>query len=1156
MVRGLSFIIILFSVFATHAQDICGSISDVDIPLAQLSDTDTHINICTDQKKRLLRSTPAANSLLDSGDWFKIKVDTSGVYKLTLSDLRHIGIAEPENVRIYSYGGKQLPFINSESDFDDLNEIPTLKFWNDDGSLDKIVFYAQGPVTLSYDAVNNMLMHKKHDYSDFIYLFLTSDLGEGLRIESVNKNELTPDTTTSVSDSYQYVENDRYTLIPSGRRWYDSRLTTNGHDSVPFSFGELADGEPVRCYFAGAGRKSTAANARFQFSYLREVIATIDIRRPYANYVYAEYVKKIFTFTPNSSHFYLGYSFVSNNQVSEGYIDKIGVMARSKLKYSNKRQLHFRDVRTRNYDNVKYCISLNNGNPTILDITNPVSPKKVETQTDNDTMWFVAQGNDTVREFVAFESDNLLSPITSGSDVGKVENQNLHGRRTPMLAIVTHPDFWDAANDLAEMHREQDGMQVEVVTPEQIYNEFSGGTPDVSAIRNYARMMYQRNEGFRYLLLLGDGTYDNKNILGSGGSHVFTYQSESGEAQDASYVSDDFFGLLDYGEGELSGHLDIGVGRLPANTATEAQQMVDKIKRYTSMRDIGNWRNNMTMISDDADNVSDAEFVKDAELMCQTVNEMSPEYNIRKIYLDAYGRVSGSSGDTYPMATDAIKKELEKGSVIMTYIGHGSAHKLAHETVLQVSDVKALRNIDRLPLFITASCEIGRYDDHIQTSLGEHLLLNPNGGAVAVFASSRVAYNNPNYQLCNNVFKQGTSADMRLGDILRHAKNATGDKNEVNKRNFALLGDPAIRLVHPYNNRVRVTRINGKYVLSDTSNIINAVDTVRVEGYVCDNDGNRIDADGILYSTVFDKPATLATRGNDPGAPIVDFDVYNNILFQGKSTVSKGAFSFNFIVPKDINYSLGLGRISLYALTDTADFTGYSNRIMIGGTPENAEISDFDGPEVKLFVNDTFFIDGGITSNNPTVIARIWDQSGINTTGNGIGHNITAMIDNDPTTMITLDDLYEGDIDSYTSGTIRFSLNGLDEGWHTLTFKVWDIYNNSSESEIEFKVADESVSELNSVRCYPNPTAGGIWFVADHNQTDSNVEITIKISDTQGRLIAHLTAKQEPQEHQPIFWDTCSGGKPVENGLYIYTIEIRSANGRSAKSGKMIVARQ
>lgn len=1110
------------------------------------------------QQRVLLKASNKTNSLLNEGNWFKIKVDTSGVYKLTFDELKTLGLTNPANTRIFSYGGKQLSFINNNEDFDDLNEIPISKNLGTDGvfnSGDYLIFYAQGPTILIRDTLNNILLHQKHDYSDYIYLLLTSDLGAGAEIQNYTNNSSNIDITTSESDSYQYIEKDKYSLIPSGRRWFDNRLTTNATDSIMFNFGELVAGEPVNCYVAAAGRKDTNTSASFQFSYRKEIIASISISKSYDNYRYADYVQKNFKLTPQSAKINLGYSYVSNSARSEGYIDKIGLTARTKLKYNKSRQLHFRDLKSKNYINVRYNLAVTSGAPTIWDITNPLSPKNIDIQTDNNQINFTVASNGTAHEFVAFEQSNLRSPITTGNDVGRIENQNLHGQPTPTLVIVTHPNFIDAANNLAEMHRTQDEMRVEVVTEQQIFNEFSGGTPDVSAIRNYARMLYRRNDGFKYLLLFGDGSYDNKNILGTNSNFILTYQSENGEDDSRSYVSDDFFAMLDNGEGELNGYLDIGVGRLPAKSATEAGQMVDKIKRYTSMKDVGNWRNNITIIADDADKQEDASFILNAEQLSKTIEQTTPEYNISKIYYDAYESVSSSSGDTYPAVNEAIKKQFNKGTVMLTYIGHGSARKWSHESVFLAADATSLRNINRLPLVITASCENGRFDEHTITSLGESFILNAHGGAIAALVTTRVVYDGNNCQLCNNIYNQKPDNDLRLGDLILRAKNATGGRTETNKRNFTLLGDPAIRLVHPANNKIVVTKINHKDVSTQLSDTINAVDMVTIEGYLTDQDGNLLNDNGILYSTIFDKASAQTTRGNDEFAPIIDFYTYNNILYSGKSSITDGYFTLQFIMPKDINYSYGQGRISLYALTNTGDeATGYSNNLLIGGTPENTTIDDFDGPEIELFVNDTFFVDGGITSNNPTIIARIFDESGINTTGNGIGHNITATLDEDASTMLILNDLYEGNIDKFNSGEIKFNLNNLSEGWHTLTLKVWDIYNNSSDATISFKVVDETSTALNRVYCYPNPATNEVWFVADHNQTDYNIDITIKIFDNAGTMVGKLTTTQET--HQPIHWNTTHNGKPLENGLYIYTIEIKSTNGRSTKSGKMIIAKQ
>ncbi len=1119
-----------------------------------------------DEKKmpvrRMSNSHDRKNSMLSSGKWYKIKVDTSGVYKLTYDDLKRIGLQEPKNTRVFSYGGRQLPYYCSNDVFDDLNEIPVIMESGSDGvfgSGDYMMFYVEGPTVLKYDDKKAMLIHEKHCYSDYTYLFLTSDFGSALPMETAKPEKLPANVVVDSYDCYGYMENDKCNLVLSGRRWYDSRLNTNRMDSALFYIPNIDKNEEVRVFASSAGHKGTGVNSTyFKYTYQGRQVASAPVSKPFDSYVYGEFCTALFGFYAKSSRMYIGYGFFSPSTLCEGYMDKICVNARASLVYNGKNQLCFRDLRSKNEPYVKYNIKNGGRSPLVLDVTVPTSPKLMNIEKNGSVSSFVSSADGILREFVAFESGNLRSPIISGKDLGLVENQNIHGSPTPDMLIVSYPDFLSQAEELADMHRSVDGFNVLVLTQQQIFNEFSGGTPDVSAIRNCAKMFYDRGDDFKYLLLFGDGTYDNKNILNSNSNFILTYQSLSSESKSSSYVCDDFFAMLDEGEGEMSGTLDVGVGRLPASTTDEAQLMVDKISRYLFSQEPGSWRNVITFIADDEEGGS---FVYDAENLSKTIKSVSPEYNVNKIYLDAYEQVSGSSGARYPEVTEDINKQFAVGSAIMQYIGHSNPSKIAHESIFLSNDVKNIDNAGRLPFVITASCEAGQFDDHSVVSFGECFLKANNkntiGGAIAVFTTTRVVYDNQNYELCRNLYVQGTKEHLRLGDLVMNAKNATLPVDNANKRSFVLLGDPALRLIHPYNNNIKVEKVNGRPVDGSVApDTIKAVDTVNIVGYAFDNDGRPIADNGLLYVTVFDKPVTAYTRGNDSDSPVIGFEEQNSVLYQGKASIVDGKFDFSFIMPKDINYSFGKGKISLYATVGQAEISGCSTEIVIGGTPLNASMLDVDGPEIKLFVTDTFFVDGSVVGNNPVLIAKLFDQSGINTTGNGIGHNVTAVLDYDQRTTMILNDYYEGYVDQYNSGEVRFRFDDLDEGEHTLTFKAWDIYNNPSEKEITFIVKDESSVAIGSVYNYPNPANSDTYFVVNHNVTNENIDVTITVSDLSGRTVAILTDKRESGDTSPIHWNCQHHGQLLDCGIYIYTVEINAKSGKNFKSGKMILSRQ
>jgi hypothetical protein len=1120
----------------------------------------------------------SSESLLKSGNWYKIKVDTTGVYRLTYDELKIIGISNPEYTRVYSYGGKQLPLWNNVDNFDDLNEIPTEIDRGSDNTFntgDYIMFYAVGPATLSYNSTKKMFLHTLHGYSDFIYLFLTSDLGEGSRIQSLDLNEVTPVTTSSSFDDYRYHEIEKYNLVRSGRRWYGEKLKPGDKDSILFYFPNLVNDEKISGYISVAGRKGpTSGSTYFSFTHNNKSISTITVDNSYTEYTYATNYTQTFSFNPTSpSKIYLKYMFYSATSSPEGYIDKICLNARENLIFNTGHQLLFRDSRIPDNIYARFNINNNGHSIDIWDVTTPTKPVKMASQVEGESSGFNFLNGSSISEFVAFDESGLLKPIIEGDDLGLVANQNIHAEPTADLVIVSNSKFLQYADSLADLHRQKDSLSVLVVTPQQLYNEFSGGTPDVTAIRNYMRMLYNRSEVNppKYLLLFGDGTYDNKNIMGSGSNLILTYQSETAESETTSFVTDDFFGMLDDNEGANVGALDIGIGRFPVQTEDEAKVMVDKVKQYMSTGSMGDWRNKVTFIADDEDS---GVHLTDADAVCKYIDKSYPEFNINKIYLDAYKQVSISSGERYPEVTKAIKEQVERGSAIIDYVGHGNPRLLAHEEILTVQDVKSWTNDDKLSLFVTASCEVGRFDDHDRTSLGEWIILNPNGGGVVAFTTTRVVYIQNNATLNMNFFKYVLNRDLRMGDIILSAKNNTGDGEEINKRNFTLLGDPALKLALPQN-KIIVTEVNGNDVVSNkeielansseyyqspelkafTNDTINALDTVRISGKVVDSSNNTIYKNGILYISIFDKSVSITSNGNNNTTPEV-FELQNSVLYKGKDTIVNGSFDFSFIVPKDINYNFGNGKISLYATIDSIDATGFSNDFMLGGTSD-AVISDWDGPEIKLFMNDTNFVDGGVTDANPVLLAQLIDNSGINTTGNGIGHNITAILDDDQDNVMILNNFYEGYINLYNSGEVRYPLSSLATGKHSIVFKTWDIYNNSSKAQIDFIVYDDANVVIENLKNYPNPFYDYTDFVFEHNQPYGVINVVIEIFDLTGQEVARLTTEENNGSYaiNPIRWTgTSNGGAKLAKGLYIYRAHLTTSDGReNTKSSKLMI---
>jgi hypothetical protein len=744
--------------------------------------------------------------------------------------------------------------------------------------------------------------------------------------------------------------------------------------------------------------------------------------------------------------------------------------------------------------------------------------------------------------------------------LGAVANQDLHAAGAQDLIIVSRKAFLSQAEELAAFHRNEDGMRVLVADYDQVLNEFSSGTNDASAIRNFVKMFYDRAGGNpgdlpKYLLLFGDGTFINRDL---GEYYLPTYQSQKTFESLETYVSDDYFGLMDDNEGDNVDNtaaeiVDIGVGRIPADNVSKAQLAVEKIRKYYDASAYGEWRNQGTFVGDDEDfNIH----VEDADLFAQTFATAMPGFNIEKIYLDAYQQQSGAGGATYPQVNDAIDKKLFTGTLFLNYVGHGGSLGLAEEDILTFTDINNWENPTKMPLFITATCELSRYDEYDKFTAGERIYFKENGGGIALVTTTRVVFSNRNKEMNRNFTDEMIVASlnpgMKLGDIIREAKSTTntGDGN----RKFTLLGDPALRLAFPKNNVV-ATHINNVPV-SQPHDTLKSLAKISVKGEVRNTaDVLMAGFNGVASLIVYDKMKTINTLQNDPESDAFSFDLQKNTVFKGKTRVNNGIFEFTFLVPKDIDYNFGPGKLSLYASNDTTDAGGYSKEIIVGGVSDTV-LNDDEGPEVDVFLNDENFAFGGITDEDPTLLLILADENGINTSGNGIGHDITAIIDNDTRNVLVLNDFYESELDDITSGTVKYPFSQLSAGRHTLLVKAWDILNNSGQGYTEFIVEENASLALEHVLNYPNPFTTNTTFMFEHNKPAQELDLRIEIFSVSGKVVKTIrqTVNSLGYRVADINWDGKDDyGDKIGKGVYIYRITLSDSYGKKVTKYQKLV---
>ncbi len=1098
-------------------------------------------------------------SVLAQGKWVMIRINQTGIHKISYSELVSMGLTNLQNVSVWGHGGKQLPFWNNQPSIDDLEEIPIWVETGNDGVFnqgDNIFFYAQGPVTWEYSNSEGMFIHKTHDYAQQIHYFVTTSTTSPRRVP-VSSNPSESHTFSSTSyDALVFFEKNDTNLIKSGRRWFGESFDIYSTRSYSAGLGQPVAGGIAKIKLAAAARSGVSSSFTLRANGNSLGTMSLPAVSLSSQYLYfASISEKIFTmpFTQGSLNLELEYNKPTPAAIA--WLDYIVVNARQRLLFGNQ-QLDFRDTESVGEGTFTlYSISNAPSNLRVWDITSLHNPEAMSLTNQSGTATFKRESS-VVREYVAFTTDQAKSV----SVVGDVANQNIHGEAQPEMVIVTHPNFYSHAQELAQIHFDNSGLRSLIVTNQQVYNEFSSGNPDVSAIRNMMRMFYKRaaseQEMPRYLLLFGDGSYDNLSQTNSNTNYILTYQSENSTFVSSSFVSDDYYGLLDDNEGEATGFLDVGIGRIPCNTPEEAKIAVAKIRQYLHQSSLGSWHNQLCFIGDDGDSNL---HMDQADQLAKLIQQNHPTYNIDRIFFDAYPLVTTALGARYPEVTNSINNRANLGTLIMNYTGHANARWLAHERVLMISDILSWRNYERLPLFVTATCEFSRFDDYAWKSAGEHSLFAPLGGAVGLVSTSRVVYAPPNFTLNRNFLsvlfsknEQIRNGDTyyRLGDALMIAKRLSG--TQTNKRNFLLIGDPALMLHYP-ELKLDVSEINGSPV-TNSLDTLKALSRVEVKGRVT---GSRL-ADGFQGEAeliLFDKERDVTTLRNTGGMAF-NFTTRTNTIYKGRMSVVDGEFTSTFIIPKDIMYSYGNGRFSLFAHNGMITGSGFFEDFIIGGISGNLG-DDSIGPEIDIYMNDKKFVSGGVTDSNPKLLVFLADSSGINTTGTGIGHDLTASISGEVEVNYVLNDYYTADLDSYQSGKAEYQLSSLRPGNYSVKVKAWDVYNNSSENSIDFTVKSNTEIVLEKVLNYPNPFTESTGFYFEHNQAYEPFDVMIQIFSPSGKLvktIEYFYPGNGTYRVGPIAWDGLDDfGDRIGRGVYFYRLRVRLSDGRSAQVYQKLV---
>ncbi|WP_420580572.1 type IX secretion system sortase PorU [Reichenbachiella sp.] len=1083
-----------------------------------------------------------SSSVLANGTWYKLAVVEDGPYKIDHSLLIEMGLEpgsiDPRKLAIYgnSYNG-MLPQANAESRPNDLAENSILIVGESDGSFDVedyIVFYGKSSDHLSYDLTTDSFQFERNVYSDTAYYFLTVQDANGKRVTETSL----PSNGSPVTTNYSYLqihELESNTIISSGRHWFGERFTSADRiQDILYSADGIVSGSEITV-FANVMSRSAEASS-FDLSLNGQNLGSITMD-PISTGTYVTQADvKTDTLRINSAslsqldNLTLQLKF-NEPGVSDGFVDYAHVRFEKQLDLSS-------DVLNwyKSSSDQAFRISGATTSNQIWDITDPTEIKKINPESlSNDLIFGVTA---ETNHFLAFNPGQEKAPFF----IGEVENQNLHGLPAADGIIITHDNFLPSAQRLADFRLMYDGLLVEVVTVDQIFNEFSSGAQDVTAIRDFIRFQYEKYGQLKYVLMFGDCSFDYKNRSINATNFVPVYESRNSLHKLWSYSSDDYFGFMEANEGEwietsVGDHtMEIGIGRIPIQTNADGESVVNKLIRYQTNRlGYGKWRNKITFIADDGDNNIHQQ---DVEKLVKYVDTTRRELNVNKLYLDAYNQEQNKS----PEASEAFLKAISQGNLIVNFTGHGNEGQLTHEDIFNEFMINDLSNNIVMSLFITATCQFGNYDDPNRVSGGEKMVLLPYGGSVALITATRPVFSNTNYQINEAFYFSAMEKEngnfKRLGDIMRETKN--NSLVGAGNRNYALLGDPMLRIVYP-EQTISLKTINGKPL--DQLDSLKAFGKYQITGEVQSNGVVDPKFSGEVTMTVFDKPASFQTLGDESVKEI--FEIRDVLLFQGRATVTDGQFDIEFIVPKNINYSFDKGKISFYALNhlSTVDASGAFSEVIVGGS-EKTNHTDQSPPVISLFLNDSSFQSGDQVGPSPLLLAKLTDESGINISNAGFGNELILYLDDlEP---MVMNEYYEASLDTYQEGWVTFPMDNLETGFHELTIEASDIFNNSTRQTIEFFITEENGIQLSDVLSYPNPvmpTVDKTTIRFSHDRLGEDLQVFLTITDMRGQEIYNRNYRFDNVSENTLQLDwnlNSSGANGVTKGIYIYKLKVRS----------------
>lgn len=1142
--------------------------------------------------KKISAIAAIENSVLAIGAWYKFYVEKSGVYKIDKSFLSALGMnpsaIDPRKIKIYGQGGRMLPLINQDDYVTGIRENAIQVVGESDGVFnndDFILFYAIGT-----DEWNEESQTHRNLFTDKASYFITVEGANGKRIQNSVEPAAPPNIIRTTYTAYQFHEEDQQNIAKIGRRWFGDIFDIETEKNISFTFPTINLAANVTIGVKPASVSSTPTTMQayingqqvINFGFPAIPAGTTFQATQDAFSIDGSAFKRGLRFgsaAVTSQDVTIKLTYQKNGNPSAiAYLDYLTVEADCFLTGYGKQFPFTYPGAAAAIGVVAYNFSNASSIEQVWDVTDSYNVSAYPNTSQLPDFSFKAALGEQ-RNYIAIDENDFYTPSIIQNDK-TVPNQNLtgsifttNGISADVDYLIITPDFLQQeAQRLANFHQTHSNLTTKVVTLSAIYNELNASNPDIAAIRNFIRYVYENaidpTRRVKYVCLFGDASVDYKNRLPNNTNVTPVFHAYESFNLTNGIASDDFYAMMDTDEGTLLDNdlMDVAVGRILANTVLQARDMVDKIIAYQSEENQGSWRNSFTLISDDVDASWEGIIQAELDQLATDLQTNKPFINITKIHADSYSQEVSPGGERYPEVNNQLLNSVALGSLVINYFGHGNEEGLAGERLFSKAEAQNLTNKGKYPLFITVTCEFTRFDNPLRETIGELTYWNKEGGAIGLITTTRqifvgngITYNNI---ISQYLFSFGSNEYTSIAEALRLAKIDPAFIGTSQKRVIFYIGDPALKLAIP-RPKINLTEVNDVPVAAGIETL-QALSLVKMEGTITDEFDNPLPAyNGLLSVSVYDKEIqrqTLANDGTVDGAGSLiklNFNTLGETVFKGKASINQGAFSFQFVVPKDIAIPVGTGRVSFYAQRENSeeDQTGYSTDIMVGGINVSAP-ADTTSPVIKLYLNNENFVSGGITNSSPLLLALLNDQNGINT-ASGIGHDMVAFLDGNEVNPIILNDYYEAETDDYTNGKVRYQLRDLEPGLHTLTFRAWDVYNNASTAEIQFLVLDDADIKLERVLNYPNPFTSYTEFWFHHNKPFEPLQVQIQVFTVSGKIIwtTNQTIVTDGFSRE-ITWDGKDNfGDSIGKGVYVYKITVKSTltNKQTSRFEKLVI---